>query len=107
VIWQNAIDKQRTTSVESLWKGATNHEGLRTSDLNNIKSQLHYYLATYYNSSYVVYSLLFSSWILCGNRFTLATLTISSKFETRKLHSNISQLHHITATEDFAATATF
>jgi len=55
VILQNTIDQQRATTVESFWKGAKNHERLRTNDLNSIKSQLHYYQATYYSSSYVVY----------------------------------------------------
>jgi len=56
VILQNTTDKQWVTSVESLWKGATNHERSRTTNLNSIKSQLHYFQATYYSSSYVVYS---------------------------------------------------
>jgi len=33
VILQNPIDEQGATSVESLWKGATNHERLRTIGL--------------------------------------------------------------------------
>jgi len=49
----------------------------------------------------------FCSWILRGYRFRLANLTTSSKIETWKLHSIISQLHHITTTKPFAATATF
>jgi len=49
----------------------------------------------------------FYSWILHGNIFALANLTTSSKFETRKLHTIIWQLHHITATKHIAATATF
>jgi len=51
----------------------------------------------------------FYSWILHGKRFALAnvTLTTSSKFETRKLHTIISQLHHITTAKNFAATGTF
>jgi len=40
-------------------------------------------------------------------QFTLANLTTSKKFETRKRHSIISQLHHVTTTKHFAATATF
>ena len=31
VILQNPIDEQGTTSVERLWKGAANHERLRTT----------------------------------------------------------------------------
>ena len=80
MIWQNAIDKQRTTNVESLWKGATNHEGLRTSDLNSIKSQLHYYLATYYNSSYVVYSL-HEYFVVTDSRLQLSQYQASLKQE--------------------------
>ena len=34
-------------------------------------------------------------WILYSNRFTLVNLTTSSKYETRKLYSMMSQLHHI------------
>jgi len=44
------------------------------------------------------------SWILHGNRFALANLTTSSKLETRKLHTIISQLHHITTAKHFTAT---
>jgi len=44
--------------------------------------------------------------LLHGNRFALASLTTSSKFETRKLHTIISQLHYITTAKHFAATAT-
>jgi len=40
-----------------------------------------------------------------GNRFTHASLTESSKYETRKLDNIISQLHHITITKHFATTA--
>jgi len=34
VIFQNPIDEQRATCVESLWNGATNHERLRTTALD-------------------------------------------------------------------------
>jgi len=34
VILQNPIDQQGPTSVGSLWKGATNHESLRTTELD-------------------------------------------------------------------------
>jgi len=33
MILQNPINEQGVTSVESLWKGATNHERLRTTGL--------------------------------------------------------------------------
>jgi len=46
----------------------------------------------------------FYSWILHGNRFAFASPTTSSKFETRKLHAIISQLHYC---KTFSATATF
>jgi len=45
--------------------------------------------------------------IFSQHRFALANLTTSSTFETRKLHSIISQLPHITTAKHFAATATF
>jgi len=38
---------------------------------------------------------------------TLVNLTKSSKFETRKLHSVISQLHHNTTTKHLAASDAF
>jgi len=69
-------------------------------NLNSIKSQLHYHHATYYSCSCVVN-------FIHGNRFALVYLTTSSKFETRKLHTIISQLHHITTAKHFVATATF
>jgi len=50
-------------------------------NLNSIKSQLHCHHATYYSCSYVVNLI----HVLHGNRFALASLTTSSKFETRKL----------------------
>ena len=31
------IDEQEATNVESLWKGATNHESLRTTDLEPLQ----------------------------------------------------------------------
>jgi len=34
-------------------------------------------------------------------------LATSSMFETRKLHTIVSQLHHITTAKHFATTATF
>jgi len=39
VILQNPIDEQTATSVESLWKGPTNHERLRTalSEIHHLK----------------------------------------------------------------------
>jgi len=53
----------------------------------------------------VTYLILFmnTSW----KKIVLANLTTSSKFEIRKLHTIISQLHHITTAKHFAATATF
>jgi len=33
VILQNPIDEQGATSIDRLWKGATNHESLRTTGL--------------------------------------------------------------------------
>jgi len=33
VVLQNSVDEPELTSVDSLWKGATNHERLRTTDL--------------------------------------------------------------------------
>jgi len=41
--------------------------------------------------------------ILHSNRFTLVNLTTSSKFETRRLYSIISQLHHIITAKQLAA----
>ena len=63
------------------------HEtNVKYENLNSIKSQLHYHHATYYSCSYVV------NFIReYFNRFALANLTTSSKFETRKLHTIISQ----------------
>jgi len=40
---QNTIDEQEATSVESLWKGATNHESLRTTGLDIPKERRGHY----------------------------------------------------------------
>jgi len=72
-------------------------------NLNSIKSQLHYYHATYYSCSYVIILFMNTSW---------------KQIHARKSH-NIKQVrntktsqYHITATQHyyqkhFAATATF
>jgi len=37
VILQNPIDEQGATSIESFWKGDTNHESLRSTEPNDAK----------------------------------------------------------------------
>jgi len=72
----------------------------KDENLNSKKSQLNYHHTKYYSYSYVVN-------FIHGNTFALANLTTPSKFETRKLHTILSQLHHITTAKHFADTATF
>jgi len=38
MILQNLIDEQGATNVVSLWKGATNHESLRTTALDRFRN---------------------------------------------------------------------
>jgi len=71
-------------------------------NLNSMKSQLQYYHTKHCGCSYLINCTVFV-WILQSNRFTLVNLTTSSKFETRKLYTIISQLHHMITTKQLAS----
>ena len=73
-------------------------------NLNSIKSQLHYHQATYNSCSYVVN---FIYEYFMETDLHLQNVTTSSKFETRKLHAIISQLHHITTAKHIKAVGIF
>jgi len=76
----------------------------KCENLNSMKSQLHYYHTIYYSCSYVVNSV---HEFFAVTDLHLQITQHQSSLTHEKLYSIISQLHHITTTKHFAATATF